>query len=152
VPGTRVVSTVPTTMAKISLHLAVCIVLTVVAAVVCPVYFGWPPRLGPILQGLAEPTAWSTLLFVAFASAWASWRQRAAPTVRRALLRGFVWGLGIGALGALLGCLVASATPAPHPGLLSKVLGCWAVMSLFMAPYVALWLAGFCAWVRWRNA
>ena len=130
-------------MPRALLHWVVCLFLAVLAAVVPGVFFGWPPRFENVVRGLADPSAWSTLLVVGTASAWVSWRQRRAVTVGRAALWGALYGAGIGALGALVGCAVATsvveAISAP---------GCWLVMSLFMAPYVALWLTVFCALQR----
>jgi hypothetical protein len=134
-------------MPRALLHLVVCLVLAVIASIVPGVFFGWPPRFQHVARGLTEPSAWSTLLVAGAACAWVSWRQRRAVTVGRAALWGALYGVGIGALGALVGCAIAtSQTPSV------SLLGCWMAMSLFMAPYVALWLAVFCAWQRWRSA
>jgi hypothetical protein len=76
-------------MSKALLHLVTCILLAIVAAALSGFYFGWPPRLNHVLKGLAEPPAWSTILFVGAACAWVSWRQRKTVTVRRAAL----WGM-----------------------------------------------------------
>jgi uncharacterized membrane protein HdeD (DUF308 family) len=108
--------------------------------------FGWFPHFGDVLRGLAEPAAASTILVVGASCAWVSWRQRKAATVRRAAFQGALWGIGIGTLGALVGCVAAGMPPSSLP-----ILGCWAAMSMLMAPYVAIWLAGFCAWQRWRS-
>jgi hypothetical protein len=133
-------------MSRALLHLVVCLFLSVIAAVVPGVFFGWPPRLYNVARGLTEPTVWSTLLVVGAASAWVSWRQRRAVTVGRAALWGALYGVGIGALGALVGCAVERSEDASL-----SLPGCWMLMSLFMAPYVALWLAAFCGWQRWRS-
>ena len=133
-------------MPRALLHWVVCLFLAVLAAVVPGVFFGWPPRFQNVARGLAEPSAWSTLLFVGTASAWVSWRLRRATTVGRAALWGALYGAGIGALGALVGCAVETSNSASI-----SVPGCWLVMSLLMAPYVTLWLTVFCAWQRWKK-
>ncbi len=132
-------------MPRALLHLVACLLLAVLAAVVPGIFFGWPPRFHSVVRGLADPTAWSTLLFVGGACAWVSWRQRQAVTVRRAALWGAAYGVGIGALGALVGCAVGASEVPPL-----SLPGCWMAMSLFMAPYVALWLSVFCIWQRRR--
>lgn len=134
-------------MPRALLHLLVCLFLAVLAAVVPGIFFGWPPRFHTVVRGLAEPVAWSTLLVVGAACAWVSWRQRRAETVGRAALWGAVYGAGIGVLGALVGCAIETSQSASI-----SLRDCWAFMSLFMAPYVALWLAIFCTWQRRRGA
>jgi hypothetical protein len=129
-------------------HLLRSLLLAVLAGLLVPMILFRDVWIGA--QVFAYSLAWLSTLAVGALCAVASWKLRHARSGARAAAAGFLWGAVIAATLAVVVTLATTSLSAHGSHWEERVLSKWTGMSIFAAPYVALWLGLYSRWV-WRR-